>query len=77
MLFEGVFEVISIEEDLDFGCEEREEGAQVMAIVTLRGENGEEMCVRHADKVLYEKEINEGDSVRFIGGELEHAKRGE
>lgn len=77
MLLEGIFEVVSIEEDLDFGCEEREEGAQVMAIVTLRGENGEELRVRHADKLLYEKEIEEGNLVRFIGGVLEHAKRGE
>lgn len=60
-----MYTVKRIEEDLDFGCEEREEGAPVMAVVTLIDSFGEEMRVKAEDAMLYERDINEGDKVYF------------
>ena len=54
-----------IDEDLDFGCEERAEGAPVMAVVTLMNSSGEELIVKSEDAMLYERNINEGDKVCF------------
>ena len=60
-----MYTVKRIEEDLDFGWEEREEGALVMAVVTLVDSFGEEMRVKVEDAMLYERDINEGDKVYF------------
>lgn len=60
-----MYTVKRIEEDLDFGCEEREEGALVTAVVTLVDSFGEEMRVKVEDAMLYERDINEGDKVYF------------
>ena len=54
-----------IDEDLDFGCEERAEGVPVMAVVTLMNSSGEELIVKSEDAMLYERNINEGDKVYF------------
>ena len=54
-----------IDEDLDFGCEERAEDAPVMAVVTLMNSSGEELIVKSEDAMLYERNINEGDKVYF------------
>ena len=54
-----------IDEDLDFGCEERAEGAPVMAVVTLMNSSGGEVKVKAEDAMLYEHKINEGDKVYF------------
>ena len=54
-----------IDEDLDFGCEERAEDAPVMAVVTLINSSDEEFRVKAADAMLYERNINEGDKVCF------------
>ena len=68
-----MYTVKRIEEDLDFGCEEREEGAPVMAVVTLIDSFGEEMRVKEEDAILYERDINEGDKVYFDKDKLEKA----
>ncbi|MDY5846426.1 hypothetical protein WMO25_15210 [Coprococcus sp. CLA-AA-H190] len=68
-----MYTVKRIEEDLDFGCEEREEGAPVMAVVTLIDSFGEEMRVKAEDAMLYERDINEGDKVYFDKDKLEKA----
>lgn len=68
-----MYTVKRIEEDLDFGCEEREEGAPVMAVVTLIDSFGEEMRVKAEDAMLYERDINEGDKVYFEKDKLEKA----
>lgn len=47
------YKVLKIEEDMDFGCEERE--------------NGNETSLRHDDGLLYERDINEGDLVTMDG----------
>ena len=60
-----IYTVKRINEDLDFGCEERVEGAPVMAVVTLRNSSGEELTVKSEDAMLYERNINEGDKVYF------------
>ena len=58
-----IYIVKRIDEDLDFGCEERAEGAPVMAVVTLMNSSGEELRVKAEDAMLYERNINEGDKV--------------
>ena len=68
-----MYTVKRIEEDLDFGCEELEEGAPVMAVVTLIDSFGEEMRVKAEDAMLYERDINEGDKVYFDKDKLEKA----
>lgn len=68
-----MYTVRRIEEDLDFGCKEREEGAPVMAVVTLVDSFGEEMRVKAEDAMLYERDINEGDKVYFDKDKLEKA----
>ena len=63
-----IYIVKRIDEDLDFGCEERAEGAPVMAVVTLINSSGEEFIVKAEDAMLYERNINEGDKVYFDEG---------
>lgn len=55
--------VLRIDEDVDYGCEERSENIPVMAIVTLEDEHGIVHKMSVADQALYEAEINEGDMV--------------
>lgn len=63
-----------IDEDLDFGCEERSENTPVMAVVTLVNSAGEELRIKAEGAMLYEKAINEGDKVYFDkGNKLEKA----
>ena len=62
-----IYTVKRIDEDLDFGCEERAEGAPVMAVVTLMNSSGGEVRVKAEDAMLYERNINEGDKVYFNG----------
>ena len=60
-----IYIVKRIDEDLDFGCEERAEDTPVMAVVTLMNSSGEELIVKSEDAMLYERNINEGDKVYF------------
>ena len=55
------YKVLKIEEDIDFGCEERQPGEKLMSVVLLEREDGCEMSLRHDDELLYERDINEGD----------------
>lgn len=60
-----IYTVKRIDEDLDFGCEEKAEDAPVMAVVTLIDSSGEELRVKAEDAMLYERDISEGDKVYF------------
>lgn len=60
-----VYKVKEIQEDLDFGCEERSEDSPVMAIVLLAGEDGREKMTRQEDQLLYARNIDVGDSAVF------------
>ena len=60
-----IYTVKRIDEDLDFGCEERAEGEPLMAVVTLMNPLGEALIVKVEDAMLYERNINEGDKVYF------------
>ena len=59
------YKVVEIQEDVDFGCEERSEDSPVMAVVLLEGEDGSKTMTRQADQMLYDRGIDEGDSVEF------------
>lgn len=67
------YTVKRIDEDLDFGCEERTEGVPIMAVVTLIDNAGQEMKLRQPDQMLYNRDINEGDVV-FLDEEQELQK---
>ena len=58
-----IYTVKRIDEDVDFGCEERSEDVPVMAVVTLTNSLGEELVIKAEDDMLYECNINEGDKV--------------
>ena len=60
-----IYTVKRIDEDLDFGCEERAEGSPVMAVVTLIDSSGEELRVKVEGDLLYKNNINEGDKVCY------------
>ncbi|MDO4523639.1 MAG: hypothetical protein Q4B57_10940 [Eubacteriales bacterium] len=49
------YTVEKIEEDLDFGCEERADDMPVQAVVTLLDENGETLVRKFSDEHLYRK----------------------
>lgn len=53
------YKVLKIEEDMDFGCEERQPGEALMSVVLVEDENGNETSLRHDDGLLYERDINE------------------
>lgn len=57
------YHVERIEEDIDFGCEERSADQPVMAVVILRAESGEEVLLKMEDQLLYNRGIEEGDMV--------------
>ena len=58
-----MYTVKRIDEDLNFGCEERPDDVPVMAIVTLVDSSGKEVTVKAEDAKRYERNINEGDKV--------------
>lgn len=60
-----IYTVLKLEEDLDYGCEEKGEEQPVMAVVTLRSEAGVESTRKIPDRLLYEREIIQGDEVIF------------
>lgn len=49
--------VLRIEEDIDFGCEERQPGAELMSVVLLENEDGQEISLRHNDRLCCMREI--------------------
>ena len=51
-----IYTVKRIDEDLDFGCEERAKDAPVMAVVTLVDSSGEELRVKAEDALLYKNQ---------------------
>lgn len=61
------YKVLKIEEDMDFGCEERQPGEALMSVVLVEDENRNETSLRHDDGLLYERDINEGDFVTMDG----------
>ena len=62
---EMIYTVLKIEEDLDYGCEERSEDQQVTVLVTLQSSDREKSTCRMPDQLLYDRDINEGDKVIF------------
>ena len=64
------FNVLRIDEP-DFGCEGRPDWMEVKYNVLLKSNyTGQEMTVQEKDARLYELDINEGDKVFLIDGEM-------
>ena len=53
------YTVKRIDEDLDFGCEERANDAPVLAVVTRGHWSCEDLRVKAEDALLYKNNINE------------------
>lgn len=49
------YTVKRVDEDLNFGCEERREGVPAMAVVTLTDKKGQEVKLRQSDQMLYHR----------------------
>ena len=60
-----IYIVKDIEEDLDFGCEERLEAAPKMAVAVLADETGRELRKKVPDQHLYDEGIEPGSRVYF------------
>ena len=60
-----IYKVLKIEEDIDFGCEERMDGEPVKVLVTLENSLGEKKSVKIPDLLLCEQGIDEGMEVCF------------
>ena len=60
-----IYRVTNIQEDIDFGCEERAEGTPVMAVVTFEGENGQKMVKKIPDAYVYDEGIEVDSEVVF------------
>ena len=70
-----MYTVKRIDEDLDFGCEERLDDAPVMALVTLVDSSGKEVTVKAEDAKIYERNINEEDKICLdVDNKLEKAE---
>ena len=70
-----IYTIKWIDEDLDFGCEERLKGMPVMTTVTLMNSSGEEFRIKAEDVMLYKCNINEGGKVYFdVNNKLEKIK---
>ena len=70
-----IYTVKRIEEDLDFGCEERPKGMPSHGNSDAYESSGEEIRIKAEDAMLYECNINEGDKVCFdANNKLEKVK---
>lgn len=49
----------------DYGCEDRTDDYVAVDRVVLRDDDGQEISRKIPDNELYDKDINEGDSVYF------------
>lgn len=67
------YTVVDIEEDLDFGCEERDDDMPVQAVVTLSDETGKVCTEKFPDEHLVKEGIQIGDTV-FIDEKCELKK---
>lgn len=57
----------------DYGCEERPAGQAVTVLALLTDSEGNETVLRQEDQWLYERQIDEGDTVVVAEGRLYHA----
>ena len=57
----------------DYGCEERPAGQAVTVLALLTDSEGNETVLRQEDQWLYERKIEEGDTVVVSEGRLYHA----
>ncbi len=57
----AVFKIITIAE-ADFGCEGVPDGQPIKDEVTIEGEDGKQFIMQIEDTLLYERDLNEGDS---------------
>ncbi len=68
------YTVEKIEEDLDFGCEERTDDMPLQAVVTLSDETGATVIQKFSDAALTGQNIQEGNTVIIDeSGELRQA----
>lgn len=71
---EQKYKVLKIQE-MEFGCEELPEDAEVMVYVTLQAADGAKSNIVHSDALLYERNIEVGDEVILAKDKLEKVKK--
>ena len=62
-----IYTVTKIEENIDYGCEERAENEPLKAVVTIKDEKGNEKEFHVPEAYLAENKIVEGDYVLCRG----------
>ncbi len=73
-----LYTVERIDEDLDFGCEDRSDGDPVMAVVTMHAEDGSELVQKFEDAALINAGIEAGSRVYVDeNGRLQKAAEGD
>ena len=58
-----IYRLTDIQEDIDFGCEEREDGQPLMAVAVLEDANGNQSRFKMADSLFTQRDLKAGDSV--------------
>ena len=58
-----LYTIQRIEENVDYGCEERSVAMPVQAIAVLLGDDGIEKSIRMPDVLFYERALEAGDRV--------------
>ncbi len=58
-----IYKVVKIEEDIDFGCEERADNTPIMAVVSLKDAAGDTIVQKFPDDLLVTENIQPGDQV--------------
>lgn len=66
----NLYKVVDIEEP-DFGCEGLPEHMERMDKVTIKNTENEVQTLKIADKYLYEQNIDVGDMVNYINGNIQ------
>ncbi|MGN1319127.1 MAG: hypothetical protein ACI4VF_08935 [Lachnospirales bacterium] len=59
------YKVIRIEE-MDFGCEGVPDDSEICVTLFLEDNNGNTKILKHNDSLLYERNVNEGDTIIIL-----------
>lgn len=69
--------IITRIDEADFGCEGRQPGQEVLDSVWIKDENGTVSIIKQEDRMLYDRNLNEGDMVVFDeSGTLQRVENG-
>ena len=58
-----IYKILEIREDVDFGCEERNEDQPFLCEAVLEDTDGAKRCFKMADALFEKRDLREGDQV--------------